>query len=74
MVLSKDGRRYNTLLGTTYSLATRLAIANALFSGLAEFVTYLAVLAVILFGTYLILGGEISIDFISAFFSDHLLT
>lgn len=33
--------------------------------GLAELGSYIAVLAVILFGTYLIIQGTLSIDFIS---------
>jgi len=57
--------RYHTMLDATYELACRLGIASAIFMGATEFGTYLAVLAVLLYGTHLVLGGSLSVDFIS---------
>jgi len=57
--------RYHVMLNSTYELARRLGIASGIFMGATEFGTYLAVLAVLLYGTYLVLDGGLSLDFIS---------
>ena len=55
-------------MNESYAVASTLGFANAIFMGAAEFGSYVAVLAVIVYGTFLILNQYMSVDFISTFF------
>lgn len=62
-----------TRLDWTYGVARKLGILNAFFMGGTELGTYIAVLGVILYATYLLTVGRLNIDFVSAYMCAFLL-
>ena len=62
-----ENARYRALLDHAYALGRTLGVANALFMGGAEFAGYAAVLLVILYGTYLLIEGQLSLEFVTTY-------
>jgi len=59
--------RYTARLDVTYGVARSLGIANALFLAGTELGSYIAVIGVLLYATYLLMTNSLDIEFITSF-------
>ena len=59
--------RYTSRLDKTFDVARRLAIASSIFLGGTELGSYIAVIGVLLYATFLVSNGSLSLEFITSF-------